>query len=107
MGEEYKVIFGPRARKDLQEIVHYIARGSGSSNVAERFGTSLLEKALSLTFSPERGRVVPELSLPNVREIIFKSYRIVYRVSGTSVQILRFWHAARGTPDLTIEDFGE
>jgi plasmid stabilization system protein ParE len=105
VGKEYKVIFGPRARTDLRDVVRYIALGSGSSDVAERFGKMLLERALSLSKLPERGRVVPELELAEVREIIFKSYRIVYRVSETSVQILRFWHAARGAPELTIDDF--
>ncbi len=37
-------------------------------------------------------------------EIIFKNYRIVYRIAA---QILRFWHAPRGTPDITVDEFRE
>jgi plasmid stabilization system protein ParE len=91
----------------LRDAVRYVAHGSGSSDVAVSFGNALVERALSLSAFPERGRIVPELGLKDVREIIFKSYRIVYRISGAAVQILRFWHAARGTPELTIDDFSE
>jgi toxin ParE1/3/4 len=105
VGGDYKVIFGPQSRSDLKSIVGYVRAASGSPEVAERFGTALVEKALTLATMPERGRIVPELSLPEVREIIFKSYRIVYRVATRQVQVLRFWHAARGTPEITVDEF--
>ncbi|MSR64602.1 MAG: hypothetical protein EXS18_02345 [Verrucomicrobiae bacterium] len=40
---------------------------------------------------------------PLIRERIFRSYRIVYRIEEQHSRIIvsRFWHAARGTPDLT------
>ena len=42
------------------------------------------------------------LSPRSIREIIFKSYRIVYRLNHESriVEVVRFWHGARGTPDV-------
>lgn len=107
MGGEYKVIFGPRSRGDLKDLVRYIRQASGSPAVAERLGMALVQKALTLSALPERGRIVPELGLPDVREIIFKSYRIVYRIVPDHVQILRFWHAARGTPQINVDDFSE
>lgn len=57
---------------------------------------------ISLLYFPEIGRVVPEYSLPTMREITVRSYRIVYRVDHTRkfVEIARVWHAARGTPEL-------
>jgi plasmid stabilization system protein ParE len=104
MGEAYKIVFAPQADRDLGAIVTYIAQHSGSE-VAARFGTQLIEKALTLASFPERGRVVPELGFP-FREIIFKSYRIVYRVTGEMVQVIRFWHAARGVPEIDSDQFG-
>lgn len=46
------------------------------------------------------GRVVPEFGNTNIREFIQGNYRIVYRIRDEikTVDILRFWHAARGTP---------
>ena len=49
--------------------------------------------------------MVPELGLPDVREIIFKSYRIVYRVRADCVEVIRFWHAARGLPEIDSDEF--
>jgi len=54
---------------------------------------------------PQRGRILPELGQPDVREILFQSYRIVYRVARKEVQVLRFWHAARGTPEISVDEF--
>jgi toxin ParE1/3/4 len=102
---EYKVIFGARSRSDLKEIVTTIRRLCDSSEIAERFGLKLIHKALSLSTLPERGRNVPELGYPDVREIIYKNYRIVYRIRGQQIQVLRFWHAARGTPEINIDNF--
>jgi toxin ParE1/3/4 len=105
VGEDYKVIFGPRSRTDLQGIVEHICRASRAPEVAERFGNQLIQKALTLSRFPERGRVVPELKLEEVREIIFRDYRIAYRLTTDHVQILRFWHAARGAPEISVDDF--
>lgn len=104
MGKNFKVIFAPQAGRDLETIVQYIAKNAGAE-VAERFGIQLLEKALSLRSLPERGRVVPEVGNP-FREIIFRSYRIVYRVSDDLVEVVRFWHAARGIPQIDSDEFG-
>jgi len=38
--------------------------------------------------NPEKGRVVPELSLENIRELLHKNYRIVYLIKKNSVDIL-------------------
>ena len=103
MGQNFKVIFAPQAGRDLENIVYYIAKQAGA-DVAERFGIQLIEKALSLKTFPERGRVVPEVGEP-YREIIFRSYRIVYRLRNDLVEIVRFWHAARGIPQIDSDDF--
>jgi plasmid stabilization system protein ParE len=65
-------------------------------------GNQLLDAALSLRALPERGRIVPEFRRPDLREIIVRSYRVIYRVntSDQSLEIVRFWHAARGFPHI-------
>lgn len=101
----HKVTFVARARDDLRSIVQFIARQS-AQEIGQRVGSSLIDKALTLSTLPERGRVVPELKNSAVREIFFKSYRIVYRLRGTTVEVIRFWHAARGTPEIDSDEFG-
>ncbi len=64
----------------------------------------ILDRALSVASFPERGRIVPEIGDPAVREIIHGPYRIIYEVTpgvAGSVYILRFWHGARGNPEIT------
>ena len=95
-----KVILSPRAIQDLAEIVRYISYDN--PQVAERFGYALIDVALSLKNLPERGRFVPEFADGVTREILHGQYRIVYRFNQDhkAVWVSRFWHAARGTPEL-------
>jgi toxin ParE1/3/4 len=80
----------------LDEAVGYIARDSRPA--AERLLIQALELAASLDTSSERGRVVPELNEPTVRELFVQRYRLIYQVTRDEVQILTFVHGAR---DLT------
>src|SRR5688572_21689002 len=91
--DRFEIIFSPRSERDLKSITFYVAQRS-SLEIAARFGNSLIDRALTLKTLPMRGRVVPEIGDPNIREIIFKSYRIVYRTRGETVEVLRFWHAS-------------
>jgi plasmid stabilization system protein ParE len=95
---DYQVILSPRAIQDLQEIVRYISFDNPTA--AERLGLQLIEKTRVLGQFPELGRIVPEFGDPLIRELIFKPYRIVYRVNHERhiVEVARYWHAARGTP---------
>ena len=96
----YPVVLTPQSQKDLQSIVRFIRRDSPQRAIS--FGNLLIDKALSLGPFPEIGRVVPEIDDQSVREIIHGSYRIIYEVipNPTTIYILRFWHAARGTPEI-------
>jgi len=48
------------------------------------------------------GRKVPEYDLVQIREIIYKSYRIIYEVQGKTILIRRIWHSARLLPQKLI-----
>ena len=98
------VILTPQSQEDLAQIVRYIAKDNPEH--ARAFGYLLIDKALSIGAFPEKGRVVPEVNEPSVREIIHGPYRILYEVfyDPTVIYVLRFWHAARGTPHLVRPD---
>src|SRR5690348_4713135 len=100
---DFKVILTPQALDDLRSIVFHIAKDNPSR--ARSFGNELIDSALTLATFPERGRVVPEIGDPSVREIIHGSYRIMYEVFPASrvVYVLRFWHGARGEPEVGIQ----
>jgi len=95
-----KIIIAPSAETDLSDIVAYIARHN--ADAAIRMGDGLIARAEILGEFPELGRMVPEFDRPELRELIFRSYRIIYRVKPESacVEIVRFWHAARGFPQI-------
>jgi toxin ParE1/3/4 len=96
----YKLIWSPAARDDLHDIVIFIARDN--SERAMSFGIELISQVNRLQSSPESGRVVPEYHHQLLREIIFRPYRIVYRVNHDRkvCEIARVWHSARGIPQI-------
>jgi plasmid stabilization system protein ParE len=95
----FKIIWSEQARDDLQSIVLFIARDNPP--VAESFGYLLMSKVDVLARFPKFGRIVPEESDENIREIIFRSYRIVYQIIAEEqiIGIMRVWHGARGDPE--------
>ena len=96
----YKLIWSPASRDDLHDIVSFISRDSRERAAA--FGYRLIAATDELQDFPEIGRVVPEYEIETIREIIVRSYRIVYRVNHErrQIEIARVWHAARGAPEL-------
>lgn len=95
-----KVILTPQAIEDLRQAVTVIAQDNPER--ARSFGNELIDRALSLGTFPERGRVVPEIGEPAVREIIHRPFRIIYEFfpEQAVVYVLRFWHGARGEPEI-------
>jgi plasmid stabilization system protein ParE len=97
----FQVLATEIANEDLGTLVRFIVQENSSA--AERFGSELLEKIRLLQEHPLIGRMVPERSDPGLREIIHRPYRIVCRVreQHKTVEVLRFWHGARGEPELS------
>jgi len=44
---------------------------------------------------PKFGRKVPEFDDPNIREILYKHYRIIYLIKETQLEILSIIHGSR------------
>jgi plasmid stabilization system protein ParE len=77
----------------LDDAVSYVAQDSRPA--AERLLIQALEAASSLDVFSERGRVVPELNQPDVRQLLVQRYRLLYEVTPAEVRILAFVHGAR------------
>ena len=88
-----KFFLARQAALDIQEITEYIARDSIEN--ATRFADELFEVCRSIPDLPERGRVVPEVGQPQIREVIHKNYRLVYTVHKGKIFILQVFNAAR------------
>ena len=84
----------------VRDIVRYISLDSPARAVT--FGQFLVHNTKRLAEFPELGRVVPELANSKIRELVVRSYRVIYRVDHADcrVDVIRFWHGARGTPKI-------
>jgi len=63
----------------------------------------MLEEADRLSRFPDPGRVVPEASRDEIRELIVSPYRIVYRRDSDTVFIIMFLHERQ---EVDPDDFG-
>ena len=88
-----EVIWTTQGQVTLDEAVAYLAQDSLTA--AQRLLESALESASSLSVMSERGRIVPELENPAIRELLVQRYRLLYEVQETRVEILAFIHGAR------------
>lgn len=88
------VTFAESAIADLEELrVWYAAKGVpdvGASLVAE-----IVARVEDLALFPESGRRVPEFQLPWLREVVHPPFRIVYRLDGERVRVVRVWRSER------------
>lgn len=74
-----KIIISEEAHKDIEEIFKYIAKDS--LRYAEETVKNIYKKINDLQKSPYIGRYIPNLVNKECREIIYKSYKIVYTIS--------------------------
>ena len=83
------------AQEDLMSIVHFITKDN--PHAARIFGKEIKDKVKRLIYFPLFGRIVPEFSISDLREIIVADYRIIYRVLTRKgrVEVLSVVHGAR------------
>ena len=94
MEKRYKVNLTQLAQKDLEQIYYYIA----ADNIynATNFVLELEKNIYSLESFPERQPLIAENEFfaTDYRHLIYKKYRIIYRISEKTVFILRVIHGS-------------
>lgn len=93
MAEIEKIIWSVNSLKNLEEISNYISLNSPL--YAPFFIQKIIKSVERLKEFPRSGRIVPEFSDENIREIIFHNYRIVYRLKNNYVEIVIVTHGAK------------
>lgn len=88
-----KVVWTEPALNDLQGIIEYIAKDS--IVYAERFGMRVVQAPRILQQFPFLGRIVPEFNDQSIRELIYGSYRIIYKATDTPCFIAAVIHGSR------------
>ena len=82
-----KIVWSPLAIRRAYEAAAYIA--GDRPEAALRWLDGLFEVTDRLERFPESGRIVPEIGLPEFREVVYrKAYRVIYRVEQKRVSIL-------------------
>lgn len=95
-----KVFWTRQAREDLAAVRAFIARDAPAT--ASAFVRRLRISVGRLREFPLSGQIVPGLSRNDIREILYGSYRIIYRVSDRRVDVLTVYHSARLLDDSSI-----
>lgn len=88
-----KIVWTQSAWTDLENVADFIARDS--PYYASAVVRSARDASRSLRRFAKRGRVVPEISDPAIREVLVHNYRLIYRVEPRRIAILAFIHGAR------------
>jgi len=88
------VTWSQEAGENLVEIEEFIGRDSEERAV--RFVDGLIDHTEAiLAENPRSGRAVPEIGNPDIRELVYRGYRIVYRLNGDRIEILTVFEGHR------------
>ncbi len=96
-----KLRWSRRSQKDLLEIGRYIAKDN--RRAASKWLERLRKRARQAAEHPLSGRMVPEHSRPDLREVLLRNYRIVYRVEADRIVVVTVFEGHR----LFSEDVAE
>lgn len=88
-----KIIWSPSALKDIESIAEYISRDSADQ--ASLFVLRLIKAIDYVKDFPFSGRIIPEISNRLSREIIYGSYRVMYKIVRKDIWITGVIHGAR------------
>lgn len=88
------VVWSQEAGENLVDIENFVARDNLERAV--RFVDALIGHAEAvLADNPRSGRTVPEIGNPDIREFIYREYRIVYRINSDKIEILTVFEGHR------------
>lgn len=98
----FRIVWTERAREDLRAIGDYIARDDPMA--AARWVETLTTAVERAARAPLAGRRVPEKGRNDVREVLQRTYRIVYRVRDGQIDVLTIFEGHRLLPGDAIPD---
>lgn len=103
LNTKYKVEWASAAEVDLRQITAYIANDS-PGNALEVL-RKIKQKSSGLYSFPERGRIIPELQAHGIniyRELVEGPWRIIYRITETTVYVLSIIDSRQNVEDLLL-----
>ena len=99
-----KLIWAPRAIARATEIAAYSAQDRPGA--AAKWIDAVFGAVATLKTHPRRGRKVPEVNRPEIRELLHGPYRIIYRQDARRVVVLTIRHGRRqwDQEEIGVED---
>lgn len=91
-----KLKWAPLAIDRITEIASYIAQDNPGA--AEKWIDDVFRRVGQLVHFPYSGRHLPETTREEIRELIWKNYRIIYRIKAREVAILTVRHTKEILP---------
>lgn len=91
-----KIITEKHAQQELIQIKWYIAQDS--EFYANKTVNEINKRIENLLFFPEMGKVINEKR--NIRQIIYKTYKILYKFDSENIYILHIIHHSRDISNL-------
>lgn len=85
------IYWTPEARTRLKEIQNYIIK-QDAPNAARDVVATLLSSTRQLQTAPLSGRKVPDCPDDDLRELLKRPYRIIYRVTEQHIEVLTVMH---------------
>ena len=106
MKKEYTVTWASTAESDLSKIITYIAQSSPGN--ALKILQKIKKDVSTLYYSPQKCRVVPELydqGITQYHELIVSPWRIMYRISDSTVYVLSVLDSRQNIEDILLKRF--
>jgi plasmid stabilization system protein ParE len=92
-----KVYWTENAIGHLVNIYEYIA--INSPTYGKRLVDRITRRSEQIALHPLSGRKVPEYDAEDIRELIERPYRIIYRIKPEQIDVVAVIHGARLLPD--------
>jgi len=91
-----KVHWTDTAVEHLAAIRQYISQNS--QRYADKVVDRLTRRSQQIAAFPRSGRVVPEIGLGQIREVIEGPYRIMYHIKPDQIDVIAVIHGAQQFP---------
>ena len=85
------IVWAPEALDRIEDFAQSMAQHD--EQLAAQWIDDLFERVEVLSHLPRSGRLVPEANREDLREIIWKNYRIIYRLQAGTIEVLTLFHS--------------
>ena len=96
-----RIVWLTKANNDLIDIYNYISKDS--IYYAMKTVNEIINKVEILHIFPYSGRILNDIVNEEYRELIYKSYRIIYKIKISTIYIQRVWHSAREISNIFLK----